>query len=138
MYYQTQRLGSHLSTDLTGDVIRTPPVPLSSTPSPPDSLEAIVRLVTRLEDQIEDLQAQLTRHPQPLIAAVAKELAKTRQTLARRDTELLEQYQLNHQLLGRFRELEREVKRGAAVVRQLAQLKLLFPVLADYALTCQF
>ncbi|MET0647184.1 MAG: DUF6444 domain-containing protein [Pyrinomonadaceae bacterium] len=79
-------------------------------------LEAVVRLVTRLEDQIEDLHAQLTRNPQPAIASLSKELAKTKRTLARRSLELLAQQQLNHQLLRRLRELEHMVERGAAPV----------------------
>lgn len=80
-------------------------------------VEAIVRLVHRLADRIAELEAQPGREPQPVIARLATELARTRQTLARRDTELLEQHQLNHRLLRRVRELEREVERGAAGAR---------------------
>jgi transposase len=80
-------------------------------------VEAIVRLVHRLADRITELEAQPIRELQPVIAALAKELARTKQTLARRDTELLEQQQLNRQLLRRLRELEHEVERGAAFVR---------------------
>lgn len=69
-------------------------------------LEAVVRLITKLEDHSEDLQAQLTRNPQPAIASLSKELAKTKRTLARRSRELLAQQQLNHQLLRRLHELE--------------------------------
>jgi len=75
-----------------------------------------LRLVTRIEDRIEDLQAQLTCNPQPAIASLSKELAKTKRTLARRSQELLAQQQLNHQLLRRLRELEQIVERGAAPV----------------------
>ena len=57
---------------------------------------------------IEELQAQLTRYPQPLIASLSKELALTKQTLARQEQELLAQRQLNHQLLRRIRQLEPE------------------------------
>jgi transposase len=80
-------------------------------------LDSVLRLITRLEDQITQQQAQLTRNPQPLIASLAKELARTTQTLARRDTELLEQQQLNQQLLQRLRELEHEVERAGSVGR---------------------
>lgn len=76
-----------------------------------------MRLVTKLEDRIEGLQAQLTRNPQPLIARLATELARTKQTLARRDTELHAQHQLNHQLVRRIRELEREVERSTPIAR---------------------
>jgi len=36
--------------------------------------DAILRLITKLEDRIEDLEAQLTRSPQPVIASLMKEL----------------------------------------------------------------
>lgn len=80
-------------------------------------VDAVVRLVHRLADRIEELEAQPSRNPQPVIAVLAKELAKTKRTLDRRSRELLEQQQLNHQLLQRIRELEREVERGGAVAR---------------------
>jgi len=73
---------------------------------------AIVRLVHRLTDNIEDLQAQLIRSPQPVIALLSKELAKVKSTLARKTAELMRERQLNHQLLRRLRELEREVEGG--------------------------
>jgi len=73
---------------------------------------AICRLVHRLTDNIEDLQAQLIRSPQPVIASLSKELAKVKSTLARNTAALLRERQLNHQLLRRLRELEREVERG--------------------------
>ena len=79
-------------------------------------VDAVVRLVHRLADRIEELEAQPVREPQPVRAALAKELAKTKRTLHRRSQELLEQHQLNHQLLRRIRELEREIERGAAAV----------------------
>ena len=79
--------------------------------------QAILRLVHRLADRIDELEAQPVREPQPIIARLAKELAKLKATLARRSQELLEQQQLNHQLLRRIRELEREVEHGGAVTR---------------------
>jgi transposase len=73
---------------------------------------AIVRLVHRLVDNVEDLQAHLIRTPQPVIAALSKELTKVKSTLARNTAELIRERQLNHQLLRRLRELEAEVERG--------------------------
>src|SRR5215210_6563743 len=75
-------------------------------------VDAIVRLVHRLADRIDELEAPPIRAPQPIIAALAKELARAKRTLARRSHELLEQRQLNHQLLRRIHELEREVESG--------------------------
>jgi len=63
------------------------------------------------------LEAQPIREPQPVIAALAKELAKFKATLARQSRELRELHQLNHRLLRRIRELEREVERGPGIVR---------------------
>jgi transposase len=79
--------------------------------------DAIFRLVHRLTDKVEDLEAQLIRSPQPIIAALSKELTKVKSTLARQNNELRHARQLNHQLLRRLRELEREVERGAPVER---------------------
>jgi transposase len=80
-------------------------------------VEAVVRLVHRLADRIEELEAQPVREPQPVIAALAKELARTKRTLDRRSQELLEQHQLNHRLLCRIRELEHAVERDGTVAR---------------------
>lgn len=74
---------------------------------------AVVRIVHRLVDKIEDLEAQLIRSPQPpLIASLAKELAKVKSTLARKTEALIRERQLNYQLLRRIRELECAVARG--------------------------
>ena len=73
---------------------------------------ALVRLFHRLTDNIEDLQAQLIRTPQPVIALLSKELTKVKSTLARKTDQLIRERQLNHQLLRRLRELEAEVERG--------------------------
>lgn len=48
-------------------------------------VDSIVRLVHRLTDKIEDLEAQLIRSPQPVLASLAKEIAKTKRTLARKN-----------------------------------------------------
>lgn len=74
--------------------------------------DAIVRLVHCLVDKIEDTEAQLIRAPQPVIAALSKELAKVKSTLARKTEALIRERQLNHQLLRRLRELEGELERG--------------------------
>ena len=80
-------------------------------------VDSVVRLVHRLADRIEELEAQPAREPQPVRAALAKELARFKATLARQSGESRELHQLNHRLLRRIRELEREVERGSAVVR---------------------
>ncbi len=80
-------------------------------------VDSVVRLVHRLADRIEELEAQPIRSPQPVIASLAKELAKVKATLARQSRELRELHQLNHRLLRRIRELEREVEHGGAVTR---------------------
>lgn len=80
-------------------------------------VDSVVRLVHRLADRIEELEAQPIRSPQPVRAALAKELAKVKAILAHQSRELRELHQLNHRLLRRIRELEREVERGSGVVR---------------------
>ena len=72
--------------------------------------DAVVRLVHRLVDHIADLEAQLIRSPQPVIAALSKELIKLKRTLSRKTDELIRARQLNHQLLRRLRELEHAVE----------------------------
>src|SRR5215207_5648644 len=79
--------------------------------------DAIVRLVHRLADRIDELEVQPIRAPQPVIASLSKELARVKQTLTRQSQELLALQQLNHQLRRRLRELEHEVERGAPVAR---------------------
>ena len=80
-------------------------------------VEVIVRLVHRLADRIEELEALLIRSPQPVIVSLSKDLARAKRTLACQSQELLKQRQLNHQLLRRIRELEHEVERSAPVTR---------------------
>jgi uncharacterized coiled-coil protein SlyX len=77
-------------------------------------IDSVVRLVHPLADRIEELEARVICSPQPVIARLSKELAAAKRTLARQSQELLEQRQLNHRLLSRIRELEREVERGTA------------------------
>lgn len=80
-------------------------------------VDSVVRLVHRLADRITDLEARVICSPQPVIARLSKELASLKRTLTRQSQELLEQRQLNHQLIRRIRELEREIERGGAVTR---------------------
>jgi transposase len=88
---------------------------------------AVLRLVHRLTDKVEDMEAQLNCKPQPVvIASLSKQLAKTKHTLARKTDELIRERQLNHQLLRRIRELEPELERGDqhTVQRDLRMVKL--------------
>lgn len=66
--------------------------------------DSVVRLVTRLADRIEEVEAQLLRVPQPTIELLAKEFARAKRTLARTTDALIRERQLNHQLLCRLRE----------------------------------
>ena len=77
--------------------------------------DAILRLITKLEDRIEDLEAQLTRTPQPVIASLMKKLAQANGTLERQRDELVVAHQQNHQLVRRIRELEREIELGVPI-----------------------
>lgn len=50
--------------------------------------------------------------PSPLIASLSKELKQAKQTLKIQSQALIKERQLQHQLLRRIRELERELERG--------------------------
>jgi transposase len=78
--------------------------------------ERVLRLVRQLECRIAEMEALLTRTPQPVIALLSKELTTVKRTLAYKTQELVEQRQLNHQLLLRIRELEADVERPSAPV----------------------
>jgi outer membrane protein assembly factor BamD (BamD/ComL family) len=58
--------------------------------------EAVIALVHRLEDQLEDARGQLTSRPESLIALLRKELQSLKRTLAQKSAELLRERQLNH------------------------------------------
>lgn len=79
---------------------------------------AMVRLIRRLEGRLQNMEAQLTRTPQPVIASLSKELSIAKRTLARQTDELTRERQLNHQLRGRIRELEVAVERGCTPVER--------------------
>jgi transposase len=70
-------------------------------------LDSIVRLITQLEERIEDLMAMHTSEPQLLIRAQAQQIKRLEQTIDNKDAELIEANQLNRQLLRRIRELEK-------------------------------
>jgi transposase len=77
-------------------------------------LDSIIRLVTQLEDRIEDLSALHVSTPQQLIRSQAAHIKRLEQTVANKDAELIETHQLNHQLQTRLRELERCLENEAA------------------------
>jgi transposase len=80
--------------------------------------EAVIALVHRLEDQLEDARAQLISKPESLIALLRKELQSVKRTLALKSDELLRERQLNHQLRRRVHELEREIASGATRIER--------------------
>jgi transposase len=80
--------------------------------------EAVIALVHRLEDQLEDARSQLISKPESLIALLRKELQSVKRTLALKSDELLQERQLNHQLGRRIHELEREIANGTAHVER--------------------
>jgi transposase len=73
-------------------------------------LDSIVRLVTGLEDRIEDLTAMHVSAPQRLIRSQGAIIKRLTQTVANKDVELLEVHQLNRQLQTRLRELEKSIE----------------------------
>lgn len=73
--------------------------------------------VVRLANRVEELEARPVSEPQPVIAALSKELAKLKAALPRQSRELRELHQINHRLLRRIRELKHEVERDPALVR---------------------
>ena len=76
-------------------------------------VDAVIRVIHRLEDQLEDARAQLIRQPQPLIASLSKELQTTKRTLAHKSDEMIKERQLNYQLRRRLHELERQMEGNA-------------------------
>jgi transposase len=78
---------------------------------------AVLRYIEQLEKRITDAEARITRSQQTRIDRLSHELARTRATLDRKSKQLVEQQQLNHQLMLRLRELEREVERSTPAMR---------------------
>ncbi len=81
-------------------------------------VDAVIRVIHRLEDKLEDAHAQLISKPESLIALLRKELQSIKRTLARKNEELLQERQLNHQLRRRIHELEREFESNAPHVER--------------------
>jgi transposase len=78
-------------------------------------LDSIVRLVIQLEDRIEELMAMHVSAPQISIQRLTNHIKQLKQTLANKDTELIQSHQLNVQLQARIRELEKSLEEGAVV-----------------------
>jgi len=73
-------------------------------------LDSIIRLVTKLEDQIQDLTVLQTSNPQRTITALSGEIKRLTHTLEQKTVQLTEAHQLNHQLHSRIRELEHSLE----------------------------
>ncbi len=73
-------------------------------------LDSIIRLVDDLEARIEDLSALHVGAPQRLIRTQVATIKRLEQTVANKDKELVEAYQINHQLQARIRELEKSIE----------------------------
>ena len=76
-------------------------------------VDAVIRVVRRLEDQLEDARSQLVSRPESLIALLRKELHSIKRTLAQKNDALIKERQFNHQLRRRVHELEREIASSA-------------------------
>lgn len=73
-------------------------------------LDSIIRLVTQLEDQIEDLTILHTSKPQRTIISQAKKIKRLEKTIKEKSAQLIESEQINHQLQNRIRELEKSLE----------------------------
>jgi hypothetical protein len=79
---------------------------------------AVFRYFQQIESRVVDAEARAARLYEAQAARLAKELALTKRTLARKARQLLEERQLNHRLRGRIRELEHEIERGTTTVER--------------------
>jgi transposase len=70
-------------------------------------VDSIIRLFSDLLASIADSPAIKVSEPERLILAQKAEIARLEQTIHNKDKELVEVYQLNHQLQRRIRELEK-------------------------------
>jgi transposase len=77
-------------------------------------LDSIIRLVTDLEDRIEELMAMHVSAPQLSIRRLSNRIKQLKQTLDNKDKELTETHQLNAQFQARIRELEKSLEEGGA------------------------
>ena len=78
-------------------------------------LDSIVRLVNKLETEIEDLRVLHTSKPQRTITRLSKKVKRLENTLKDKSAQLLESEQLNSQLQSRIRELEKSIESDTAV-----------------------
>jgi hypothetical protein len=82
-------------------------------------VDSIIRLSGDLQAYIDDLPAIKVSEPERLILAQKTEIARHEQTIHNKDKELVEVYQLNHQLQRRIRELEKALEIEAPVARMV-------------------
>lgn len=78
-------------------------------------IDSIIRLVTDLTDRIQDLSSLHVGKPQRTIRTQAAAIKRLEQTIANKDAELVEVYQLNRQLERRIRELEKSLEADASI-----------------------
>ena len=76
-------------------------------------LDSIVRLVTGLEDRIEDLMTMHVSTPQITIRRLMNNVRRLQQTIDNKDKELIRAHQINVQLQARIRELEKSLEEGS-------------------------
>jgi transposase len=86
-------------------------------------LDSIVRLVTALEDRIEDLMAMQVAAPQRLIRSQAAQIKRLEQTVTNKDAELFEAHQINQQLQARVRELEQSIEADTLTAESITVVK---------------
>ncbi|HLM60056.1 MAG TPA: IS66 family transposase [Pyrinomonadaceae bacterium] len=86
-------------------------------------LDSIVRLVTKLEDQIQDLTVLHTSNPQRTITVLSGEIKRLAHTLEQKTRQLTETHQLNHQLQQRIRELEQLIESETASAAPVEVIK---------------
>jgi transposase len=79
---------------------------------------AIFQYLQQIEKKIEDAEAGVTSMQQAQVEQLSIELASTKRTLARKSQQLIQERQLNHQLVRRIRELEREIERSSTSVER--------------------
>lgn len=58
-------------------------------------VDAVIRVIHRLEDRLEDARSQLVSQPESVIALQRKELQSIKRTLAQKSDELIKERQLN-------------------------------------------
>ncbi len=79
---------------------------------------AVFRYLQQIEQRVEDAEARVTCSQQAQVERLSNELASIKRTLARKSQQLIQERQLNHQLLRRLRELEREIERDTSTIER--------------------